>query len=37
MKVWFGYFVIYIWEWKYVFFAAAQGNLLDELNKQIKV
>jgi hypothetical protein len=37
MKVWFGYFVIHIWEWKYVFFAAVQGNLLDELNEQIKV
>jgi hypothetical protein len=37
IKVWFGFFVIYIWELKYVYFTSVQGNLFDELNKQIQV
>jgi hypothetical protein len=37
VKVWFGFFVIYIWQWKYVFFASVQGILFDELNNQIQV
>jgi uncharacterized membrane protein YjgN (DUF898 family) len=37
LKVWIPFFSILIWEWKYVFFASVQGNLFNELNKQIQV
>jgi len=34
---WYSFFVLFIWECKYVFFASVQGNLFDELNKQLQV
>lgn len=37
IKTWFAFFAVFIWEWKYAFFASTLGNLFDELNKQIQV
>lgn len=37
LKGWFGNYIIFIWEWKYVFFASMQGNLFDQLNNQVEV
>jgi len=37
LKAWIPYFLIFIWDWKYILFASVQGTLYEELNKQIQV
>jgi hypothetical protein len=37
LKAWIPIFLIFIWEWKYVYLASVQGTLFEELNKQIQV